>query len=58
MSNIRVYVYGFGEVKEFLHTFLDREEARKYCRTHKKLFPDRFDCYLIGDHQSNLWEIA
>lgn len=47
LSN-RVYVYGIGRggIKEFLHTFLDREGAVSYIHKHRKLFGSRFHTYF------------
>lgn len=58
---IRIYAYGVGgekNIKEFLHTFLSMSDAKKYCKAHAKIFPGRFDCYMIGDHKSNVWEMV
>jgi len=54
--NSRYYLYGVLKdgSKEFIHSFLNHNQAIVYAGKHKALFPNRYTDYLVGDAQTFL----
>lgn len=54
MTSPRFYIYGItaDKSREFLHTVLCAEDAKKFCKDHEQVFKGRFTAYTYGQmHQ-------